>query len=71
MFKNLLAEMGRIGITKMDISRDLDYVYNTVQNKFKGKTEWVNSEMFAIRDKYFPDKTIEYLFEKEESKGGG
>ena len=67
MYGNLKAEMGRIGISIMDISRDLNFVYETLRNKFNGKTDWLNSEMLAIRDKYFPDKTIEYLFEKKGS----
>lgn len=64
MFENLRAEMARIGITIKDISRDLGYVYETLRNKFLGNTEWARSEMFAIKDKYFPDKSIEYLFKK-------
>jgi lambda repressor-like predicted transcriptional regulator len=66
MFENLKAEMARKGITIMDISRDLDFVYETLRNKFNGKTDWLRSEMIMIRDKYFPDKTLEYLFQKNE-----
>lgn len=65
MFENLRAEMARIGITIMDISRDLGYVYETLRNKFNGNTEWLRSEMFAIKKQYFSDKSIEYLFEKK------
>lgn len=65
MFENLKAEMARKGISIMDISRELDYVYETLRNKFNGNTEWSRSEMFAIKNKYFPNKSIEYLFKKK------
>lgn len=65
MYENLKAEMGRIGITIMDISRDLNYVYETLRNKFNGNTDWQRSEMFTIKNKYFPSKSIEYLFQKK------
>lgn len=67
MFENLKAEMSRKNLTIMDLSRDedLDLSYETLRNKFSGKTEWNKREMFLIKKKYFPDKTIEYLFEQK------
>lgn len=64
MFKNLLAEMTREAITKGMIAQELNKSSATIRSRFKGKTQWKENEMFRIRDKYFPDKTIEYLFEK-------
>lgn len=63
MYKNLEAEMTRIGITKLNIAKELNYCYATLINKFAGKTDWHRNEMLSIRNKYFPDKSIEYLFE--------
>ena len=59
--------MSRKNLTIMDFSRDedLDLSYETLRNKFSGKTEWNKREMFLIKKKYFPDKTIEYLFEQK------
>ena len=67
MYENLKAEMSRKNLTIMDFSRDedLDLSYETLRNKFSGKTEWNKREMFLIKKKYFPDKTIEYLFEQK------
>lgn len=67
MFENLKAEMSRKNLTIMDLSRDedLDLSYETLRNKFSGKTEWNKRKMFLIKKKYFPDKTIEYLFEQK------
>ncbi len=66
MFGNLKAEMSRCGLTIMDLSKDkeLDLSYETLRNKFLGKTEWNKREMFLLKKKYFKDKTIEYLFEQ-------
>lgn len=67
MFENLKAEMSRKNLTIMDFSRDeeLNLSYETLRNKFLGKTEWNKREMWTIKKKYFPDKTIEYLFEQK------
>lgn len=67
MFENLKAEMARKGLTIMDFSKDveLDLSYETLRNKFSGKTEWNKREMFLLKKKYFKDKTIEYLFEQK------
>lgn len=67
MFGNLKAEMSRKGLTIMDFSKDkeLDLSYETLRNKFSGKTEWNKREMFFIKKKYFKNKTIEYLFDQK------
>lgn len=67
MFENLKAEMARKGLTIMDFSKDteLNLSYETLRNKFSGKTEWNKREMFLLKKKYFQDKTIEYLFEQK------
>lgn len=67
MFENLKAEMARKGLTIMDFSKDeeLSLSYETLRNKFSGKTEWNKREMFLLKKKYFKDKTIEYLFEQK------
>ena len=64
MFKNLKAEMARLNLTIMDLSKDdeLGVSYETLRNKFLGKSEWNKREMWLIKKKYFKDKTIEYLF---------
>lgn len=66
MFENLKAEMARKNLSIMDLSKDkeLDLSYETLRNKFSGKTEWNKREMFLLKKKYFKDKSIEYLFEQ-------
>ncbi|MFR2570940.1 MAG: hypothetical protein ACLS90_04455 [Clostridia bacterium] len=67
MFENLKAEMARKDLTIMDLSKDteLNLSYETLRNKFSGKTEWNKREMFLLKKNYFQDKTIEYLFEQK------
>lgn len=66
MFENLKAEMARKNLTIKDLSKDKDLglSYETLRNKFLSKTEWSRDEMWTIRAKYFPEKSIEYLFEQ-------
>jgi len=67
MFENLVSEMARKKISMMDMSKDkeLGLSYTTLRNKFNGDTEWVRIEMWTIKKNYFPDKSIEYLFDKK------
>lgn len=66
MYKNLEAEMVRKGITRKDLAELLDVRYATVVDKLKGKFSFSLDEAFKIRNKYFPDLSIEYLFEVQE-----
>ena len=63
-YENLKAEMGRKGLTMFDLSKNqnLGLAYESIRNKFSGKTEWTRKEMFVIQQDYFPNKTLEYLF---------
>lgn len=67
MFGNLKAEMARKDLTVRDFSKDkeLDLSYETLRNKFSGRTEWNKREMWLIKKNYFKDKAIEYLFEEK------
>lgn len=69
MFENLKAEMGRKDVTMLDISKNpkMNLSYESVRNKFFGKTEWTRKEMFIIQEDFFPDKTLEYLFNQQTS----
>ena len=72
MFPNLNAEMSRIGLTAMDISKELDFSYTSLRNKLNGTTEFLCSEIFEIQERYFPTLTLEYLFKrKKNTKRGG
>lgn len=62
MFSNLLAEMARNQYTGKDMSRAVGMEYGSWRNKMVGRTEFTRSEMLKIRNKVFPDMTLDYLF---------
>ena len=64
LFENLKTEMYRKRISMLDISKNEKFglSYESVRNKFSGKTEWNRREMFLLQQEYFPEKTLEYLF---------
>ncbi|MBU5268154.1 XRE family transcriptional regulator [Virgibacillus proomii] len=69
MFPNLDAEMARRGVKRVDIANDF---YNgrtaTVSDKLNGKTPLQMMEAIRIRNKYFPDLELGYLFDTEPEK---
>lgn len=66
MFPNLRAEMARIGIDGVIVSRHLGCTNKTFSRKMTGKGEFTRAEIFKIQKKFFPDLTIEYLFKTVE-----
>lgn len=68
MFPNLKAEMARKGITIGMVAEFLNVRPATVSDKINGKFRFYYEEVIAIRNKFFPDLSIEYLFENEENK---
>ncbi len=71
MFMNLKIEMLKLGITNKDISKEIETSTKTTYNKLNGFSEFTRKEMYTIRDKFFKDKTIEYLFETSENCSSG
>lgn len=66
MYKNLEAEMVRKGISKKDLSESLNVRYATILDKMNGNSRFFYDEALKIKEIFFPDLTIEYLFEKTE-----
>lgn len=67
---NLEAEMKRIGINRMNIANLIKVSYRTVHAKFYGDSPWQYAECVLIRDTYFPDKELSYLFPCVVEKSG-
>lgn len=59
---NLEAEMKRKGITRKDIAELIGISYRTIHSKFNGESQWQYAECVLIRDTYFPDMDLSYLF---------
>lgn len=68
MYRNLLAEMARKSITKKEIAKFLDLRVATICDKINGKYSFKLDEAFKIKKKFFPQLSIEYLFDIEETK---
>ena len=64
MYANLEAEMTRVGIKNEDIAKVIKRDERTVRNKRAGVTAFTLDETLAIRDKFFPELSLEYLFER-------
>ena len=64
---NLKAEMARFGVSREDIKELLGCSKRTVDNKLDGTTEFTIPEAFKIRDYFFPNQRIEYLFNTNKS----
>ena len=66
MFPNLRAEMARKNIKPINISSALNITYDSAINKLNLKSDFTRAEIFKIRDTFFPNLTLDYLFEIEE-----
>lgn len=64
-YRNLEAECARKGITKKDIALCLDVRYATVSDKMRGKYPFTLDEALKIKKNFFPNLSIEYLFNKD------
>lgn len=67
MFPNLNAEMARKKFTIKSLSEITGIPYETMKNKCSGNTEFKRMEMYKIKKKAFPECTIDYLFEIEDT----
>lgn len=63
---NLEAEMKRKKISRLDIAKFLGVSYRTIHSRFNGDAQWEYSECVRIRDTFFPECSLEYLFATEE-----
>lgn len=51
---------------KTDLANLLNVSRRTVTNKLQGHNDFQATEMFAIRDNWFPEYSIDYIFAKSE-----
>lgn len=72
MLANLRSEMYKRKITIEKMADFLGIHRNSVSNKLEGNTEFSIEEAFKLRDEFFGDLGMDYLFKKDdqsESKG--
>lgn len=68
MFPNLEAEMARGKITQSSIALLLGITPTTLSFKLNGKSPIFLKECVKIKNAFFPDKTLDYLFATENEK---
>lgn len=66
---NLGAEMKRKKVSRLEIATYLGVSYRTIHSRFNGKVPWEYSACVRIRDHFFPEHTLEYLFATEDERG--
>lgn len=64
MFKNLNAELSRIGMKTEAFARYLGVSKKTANNKLTGRTEFTLSEIEKVSS-LFPNMSIDYLFYRD------
>ena len=62
--ENLRATMARERVSIQDIADCLDVHRNTASAKVSGETEFSIQEAFRLRDRYFRQYSLEWLFAK-------
>lgn len=66
MYKNLEAELKRKGITRADVAEAVGINIATVSEKLTKENRLKLSEAMKIKDCFFPDLSLEYLFAEAE-----
>ena len=67
---NLKGEMAKRNIKVEDIANELNIHRNSASNKINGDTSFSIEEAVKIKDTYFPDLSLKYLFAKSEPMVG-
>lgn len=65
MLRNLLAEMARKDIKQIDMATALGVNEKTLRNKLNEVTAFTFPETQLIRNTYFPELKLEYLFAQD------
>lgn len=68
MYRNLEAELRRLGVLREDIAEVLGINVATVSAKLTRPGRLKLDEAIKIQETFFPKMDIKYLFEREECK---
>ena len=66
MLNNLRAEMARKNITMMDLANLLGVRHATISDKINGKYRFYYEEALKIKNTFFPECSLEYLFDSKD-----
>lgn len=67
MYGNLIKEMALRKVKRKDMRLAISPTMqeHTLRDKINGKYDFKITEATIIRDKFFPDLTLDYLFKKD------
>ncbi len=65
-YKNLIGEIAKAEITKKELAEMLGIHWNSISNKLSGESSFTVDEAIKIRDCYFRNSLISYLFKRED-----
>lgn len=68
MLKNFNDIRKEKKVSLVDLADLLEVRYQTVADKINGVSDFKFGEALLIKNKYFPEYDIEYLFEKEKEQ---
>lgn len=68
MYRNLRAEMARQGVTVGDIAEALGVRKATASDKLNGRYRFYFDETMKIKNRFFSDHSLEYLFKRDDEK---
>ena len=66
MLKNLIAEMARADLSYKDLAKAINKDERSISNKISCRTEFTRKEMVEIKRNFFPNCSLDYLFEQTE-----
>lgn len=61
-YPNLSAEMKRFGIEQREMASSIGRTPQTVSNWMSGRNSPTVEDAFKVRDTFFPNMSIDYLF---------
>lgn len=61
--KNLRLLMINYGIADIDLAKELKLSLKAVRNRLLGKTDFKRNEMILVKKKFFPNYSMEQLFD--------
>ena len=64
-YLNLIGEMAKRKVKNESIAQELGIHRNSVYNKLNGESSFSVDEAIRIRDTFFPDLELEYLFGRD------
>ena len=65
MYLNFYKEMKARNLNQALVADKIGITRESLNNKLNGKTDFKAKELFDIKQIFFPDLTLEYLFAKE------